>query len=234
VISGLVGGALAGALAAPWLRGAAARYAVGYGEAAARCAGCGRALLALPPSGRCRGCGTAVGARAAVVELAAVAAGAALGTAAGWPVAPVLGWVGLFGVVLAFVDLAVHRLPDALTLPLAAGTAVLLTAAGLLEHRTAVLTRCLFGALLFLLVYGVMALLGPMGLGDAKLAPTLGALLAWYGWRTLFQGWLAGFLLAAGWGVVLLATGRAKARDPLPFGPCMLLGALLGILASGH
>ncbi|MDH6143975.1 MULTISPECIES: prepilin peptidase [Kitasatospora] len=229
---GLVGGMLAGAVAAPWLRGAAARYAVGYGEPAARCPGCGRGLLALPPTGRCRGCRTAVGARAGTVELAAVAAGAAIGSVAGWPVVPVLCWVALFGVVLAFVDLAVHRLPDALTLPLAGGTAVLLVTAGLLTQRTGALTRCLLGALLFLAVYGAMALAGPMGLGDAKLAPTLGALLGWYGWRTLFQGWLAGFLLAAVWGVVLLATGRAKAKDPLPFGPCMLLGALLGVLAS--
>lgn len=161
-----------------------------------------------------------------------MAAGAAIGSVAGWPVVPVLCWVALFGVVLAFVDLAVHRLPDALTLPLAGGTAVLLVTAGLLTQRTGALTRCLLGALLFLAVYGAMALAGPMGLGDAKLAPTLGALLGWYGWRTLFQGWLAGFLLAAVWGVVLLATGRAKAKDPLPFGPCMLLGALLGVLAS--
>ncbi|GAA1219750.1 hypothetical protein GCM10009665_07280 [Kitasatospora nipponensis] len=158
--------------------------------------------------------------------------GAAVGASASWPLGPLLVYVALLAVVLAFVDVAVHRLPDSLTLPLALGTAVLLTAAALLEDRPAVLTRCLLGAGALFLFYGLLALLGPMGLGDVKLAPTLGAVLAWYGWRTLVDGAFAGFLLAALWGLALLLTGRAKARDPLPFGPCMLLGALLALLTT--
>ncbi|GAA1974528.1 prepilin peptidase [Kitasatospora viridis] len=225
-------GALVGVAAAPVLRGAAARLAVPWDEPVRRCA-CGRTPGWLPPSGRCPRCATAIGPAPLAVELVAAGAGAAVGAAADWPAGPVLAWVALLGVVLAFVDTAVHRLPDLLTLPLAGGTAALLLAAGLLDHRTDALTRSLYGALACLLLYGLLALLGPLGGGDVKLAPTLGALLAWYGWRPLLQGTMAAFLLAAAWGVVLLLTGRAKAKDPLPFGPCMLLGALLGVLTAG-
>ncbi|MCX4747030.1 prepilin peptidase [Kitasatospora sp. NBC_01287] len=226
----LIVGALAGAATAPGLRAAATRYAVPAGAPLAGCGQCGRVSWWLPPTGRCPECAAWLGPPPLAVELAAVGAGVAVGAAAAWPVGPVLGWIALFAVVLAFVDAAVHRLPDALTLPLGLGTAALLALGGF--DRPDVLLRCLAGAAALGLVYGALAMLGPMGLGDAKLALTLGALLAWYGWRTVFDGAFAGFLLAAGWGLLLLLTRRARASDPLPFGPCMLLGALLAVLAT--
>ncbi|MDH6112566.1 leader peptidase (prepilin peptidase)/N-methyltransferase [Kitasatospora sp. MAP12-15] len=227
-------GLLAGLAAAPALRAAATRHAVPYGEPLRSSCACGRTLRLLPPSGRCPGCRERLGPAPLVVELVAAgvgaAVGSAVGSAVGWPIGPALVWVALFAVVLAFVDTAVHRLPDALTLPLALGTAVLLAGAALLDHRVSVLRSCLLSAVILGLLYGTLALLGPMGLGDAKLAPTLGALLAWYGWRTVFAGVFEGFLLAAVWGMTLLLTRRATRKDPLPFGPAMLLGALVAIL----
>jgi leader peptidase (prepilin peptidase)/N-methyltransferase len=225
---GLIAGGLAGAAAAPALRAAATRYAVPVDEPLRGC-GCARARRWLPPTGCCPGCGTRQGPAPLGVEVVAVGVGMAVGTAASWPIGLLLAWVGLFGVVLAFVDAAVHRLPDALTLRLGAGAAVLLVAADF--RHPGELLRCLLAALVLGLVYWVLHLLGPMGLGDAKLALTLGALLAWYGWRAVFDGTFAGFLFAAGWGLALLLTRRAKAKDPLPFGPCMLLGALVTVLA---
>ncbi|MDH6123143.1 A24 family peptidase [Kitasatospora sp. GP82] len=207
---GTSAGAVAGVLAAPLLRAAAARYAVPYGEPwRERSAPGGPALLP--------------------VGLVAAGVGAAVGAAAQWPVALLLGWAGLFGVVLGFVDAAVHRLPDVLTLPLAVGTATLLL---LTEHQGPVLLRCLYAALAFGACYGALALLAPMGFGDAKLAPALGAVLGWYGWRTVLAGFWYGFVLAALWGGAQLLTRRMKGGDSLPFGPCMLLGALLAVLAA--
>jgi leader peptidase (prepilin peptidase)/N-methyltransferase len=169
---------------------------------------------------------------------AAAAAGAAAVGAVGWsagfaPVAPALCWAALLGIVLGFVDAAVHRLPDALTLPAFAGTAVLLVVAALAEGRPGLLLRCLLAALALGALYGGMALVAPIGLGDAKLAPTLGALLGWYGWRTVFSGVVAGFLLAGLYAAGLLLTRRARAGDALAFGPFMLLGALLAVLPEG-
>ncbi|MDH6134975.1 leader peptidase (prepilin peptidase)/N-methyltransferase [Kitasatospora sp. MAA4] len=228
---GLLTGVGAGLLAAPVLRAEATRRAVPFGEPPAGC-DCAAVRRWLPATGRCPGCGRQSGPGPLTVELVAAAVGAAVGSAAPWPLLPLLAWIALLGVVLGFVDVAVHRLPDALTLRLALGVAVLLPVAALLDHRPGVLLRCLLAAAVLGVVYGALAMLGPMGLGDAKLAPVLGALLAWYGWRTVFSGVFTGFLLGALWGLALLVTRRARARDPIPFGPCMLLGALVAVLAA--
>lgn len=196
---GLVAGAVAGLAAAPMLRAAAARHSVPYGEPRWSC-GCSATRWWLPPSGVCPRCAMRGGPARYAVELVAAGVGAAVGSAAHWPFVLVLGWAALFAVVLGFVDVAVHRLPDALTLPLALGTAALLPVAAQLAHRPGVLTRALIAALLLGALYGGMALVAPMGLGDAKLAPTLGGLLAWYGWRTVVDGVFAGFLCGALWG----------------------------------
>ena len=44
-------------------------------------------------------------------------------------------------------------------------------------------------------------------------------------------GGFAGFLLAAAYGITLLATGRATRKQQIPFGPFMLAGAFAVILA---
>lgn len=160
---------------------------------------------------------------------------AALAAAAG--ARPELGvWLLLapVAVLLAAVDLAVFRLPDVLTLPAAAGTAVLLGAAALLPGHTGSWPRALLGGVALFLTYLLLHLVNPagMGFGDVKLAPSLGLALGWYGWGALLLGTLAAFGLGAAAGLVLLALGRADRRTPLPFGPFMLAGALAGMLLA--
>jgi leader peptidase (prepilin peptidase)/N-methyltransferase len=221
-------GALTGLAAAPVLRAAAVRYAVPYGEPLRHCCPAGR--VGRWPNGRCPGCAdAAAGPRPGAVEAVAVLVGAALGSVAGAGSVALFCWVGAFGVLLGFVDAAVLRLPDALTLPLAAGTAVLLPFA---DHRPAVLLRCLLAAAALGLLYGGLALVVPIGLGDAKLAPSLGAVLGLYGWRAVGGGVFGAFLLGGVWGALLLLTRRAGRGDALPFGPPLLAGALLAVLAA--
>ncbi|MFJ4983977.1 prepilin peptidase [Streptomyces sp. NPDC088732] len=135
-------------------------------------------------------------------------------------------------VLLARVDLAVLRLPDVLTLPAAAGTAVLLGAAWLVPGHAGSWPRALLGGLALGLLHLVLHLVNPggMGFGDVKLAPTAGLVLGWYGWDTLVAGTFTAFLLGAVAGLALLAARRADRRTPLPFGPFMLAGALAGVL----
>ncbi|KQV24293.1 hypothetical protein ASE03_03145 [Kitasatospora sp. Root187] len=135
-------------------------------------------------------------------------------------------WVALLGLVLGLVDASVHRLPDVLTGALALGTAVLLV---LTERQS--LLRCLLAAAALGLGFALLALLAPIGLGDAKLAPSLGALLAVTGWGTVLAGLMYAFLLAGLWAVALLLTRRAGRQDALAFGPFLLLGALVAVLA---
>ncbi|OEV04767.1 prepilin peptidase [Streptomyces oceani] len=137
--------------------------------------------------------------------------------------------------LLAAVDRAVNRLPDVLTLPLAAGTTLLLGVAALLPGAGGDWPRALLGGVALAAVYFVLFLISPsgMGFGDVKLALALGVALAWYGWEVLLAGAFLGFALLACYGGVLLATGRAERGAALPFGPFMVLGALVGVLLGG-
>lgn len=138
------------------------------------------------------------------------------------------------GLLLARIDLAVRRLPDVLTLPAAAATALLLGGAALLPGHAGSWPRALLGGAVLGAVYFVMMLISPagMGFGDVKLAPALGLALGWYGWPAVFTGTLLAFVLGALTAGVLLAARRATRRTALPFGPFMLAGALGGLLLA--
>lgn len=140
-----------------------------------------------------------------------------------------------FAVVLALVDRHVHRLPDHLTLPLAAAAAVLLGAAALLPGAGGSWTVALLGGLALGACYFLLFLINPngMGFGDVKLALSLGVALGWYGWPVLFVGAFAGFLLGALYGLGLVLLRRAGRKSAIPFGPFMITGALIGLLLGG-
>lgn len=140
------------------------------------------------------------------------------------------------GVLLAVVDFKVQRLPDALTLSLAAAALALLgVAAAVPEHAGDWLTA-LFGALALGGAYFVLFLINPngMGFGDVKLALGLGAVLGWYGWSVVFLGTFAGFLLGALYGAGLVVARRAGRKTSIPFGPFLIAGAYAGLLIGAY
>lgn len=138
-------------------------------------------------------------------------------------------------VLLASVDRAVQRLPDVLTLPLAAAVAAGLGVAVLLPGAGGNWSRALLGGAVLSALYFLLFLLNPrgMGFGDVKLAVSVGVALGWYGWDVLFLGTLAGFLLAAGYGLSLVVARKAGRKTSVPFGPFMALGALMALLLGG-
>ncbi|WP_314177256.1 prepilin peptidase [Streptomyces winkii] len=140
-----------------------------------------------------------------------------------------------FALLLASVDTRAQRLPDILTLPLAAAMAVLLGLAALAPGAGGDWTDALLGGAALTGAYFVLFLLNPrgMGFGDVKLALTSGLALGWYGWNTLFAGTFLAFLLSATFGLALLLTKRARWKTAVPFGPFMLLGTLAGVLGGG-
>ncbi|MFD0423949.1 prepilin peptidase [Streptomyces parvus] len=145
-----------------------------------------------------------------------------------------VGWLVLapVAVLLAVVDRRVHRLPDALTLPLAAAAVLLLGGAALLPGHAGSWTSGLLGGLALGGFYLLLFLINPngMGFGDVKLALALGVALGWYGWTVLFLGGFAGFLFGAAYGLALVLLRRAGRRTGIPFGPFMVAGALTGVL----
>ncbi len=68
-----------------------------------------------------------------------------------------------------------------------------------------------------------------MGLGDAKLAASVGAALGWISWQALLSGTFAAFALAAVYGGALLVLHRATRTSQLPLGPFILIGTLAAI-----
>ncbi|MET8766198.1 A24 family peptidase [Streptomyces sp. NPDC004658] len=140
------------------------------------------------------------------------------------------------GVLLAAVDLRVQRLPDPLTLPLAAAALALLGLAALLPEHAGHWRTALYGALALGAGYCVLHLVNPggMGFGDVKLAVGTGAALGWYGWPTVLLGTFAGFLLGALYGGVLVLARRAGRKTAVPFGPFLLAGALTGLLIGAY
>ncbi|MBT2395775.1 prepilin peptidase [Streptomyces sp. ISL-100] len=138
-------------------------------------------------------------------------------------------------VLLAVVDRRVHRLPDVLTLPLAAATAALLGLASLLPGHGGSWPTALLGGVALGGGYFLLFLINPngMGFGDVKLAVALGTALGWYGWTVFFTGAIAGFLLGAVYGVGLVILRRAGRRTAIPFGPFMITGTLAGLLLGG-
>ena len=74
---------------------------------------------------------------------------------------------------------------------------------------------------------------GPVssGFGDVKLAGLAGLALGWLGWPTLALGAALGFVLCAVVSLGLLATRRIGLRSAICFGPFLLGGAMLAMLA---
>jgi leader peptidase (prepilin peptidase)/N-methyltransferase len=194
------------------------------------------ALPVLPPTGRCPACRARLGPPALSVEVStAVLLGLLAARIHPGLVLAAACWLAVCTVPLAYIDVATRRLPDLLTGPAFAGTAALLLAAAAAGGHWSSLGRALLGGAAFAAFCLLLLIISPSGLGpgDVKLAASLGLALAWLGWGTLIAGALAGFLLAAGYGVALLARGRASRKTQLPFGPFMIASTFLALVITG-
>ncbi len=138
-------------------------------------------------------------------------------------------------IALAIIDLETFRLPNVIVLPSLAVVTVLLGAAALLRSDLGQLVTALVGSVILLAFYFLLRLVsrGGMGLGDVKLAPTLGMALGWLGLGNLVVGAFAPFVLGGLFSVILLVRRSAGMKTRIPFGPWMILGAWLGIVVGG-
>lgn len=185
--------------------------------------------------GRCRDCGAAISSRYPLVELLTAALFALVAAHFGAdPALPAYLYLGALGVALALIDLEVRRLPNALVLPSYPVVLLLLGAAAAVERDAGSIARAVAGGAALFGLYFLLALAYPagMGFGDVKLAGLLGLGLGWLGWDSLVVGAFAGFLLGGLVGAALIAVRRAGRKTAIPFGPFMLLGALLGVVAG--
>lgn len=229
-------GAAAGWPVGAALRGPVFRLSVASGDPDRRA--CPRCAAPTPrwPAFQCGHCGAPLGATASLEVSTALVLALLAGRFGGRPDLPAFAFLGALGVALAAIDIAVQRLPDRLVLPAYPAAAALLTAAAVAEHNAGALTRALLGGLALGGGYLLLALVsrGQMGGGDVKLAGLAGLALGWLGWPTLLAGALLGFLLSGAASLALLAARRISLRSQISFGPFLLGGALLAILAGGR
>jgi leader peptidase (prepilin peptidase)/N-methyltransferase len=238
----IIAGAAVGLLAGPRIRASVLTRSTEAGEPLrSACPACSAQVLPerwrwrslLPVTGRCPACRARVGPYPLVAEAAAGLALAVVAARAtsSWELAA-LAWLVLLAVPLALIDLAVHRLPDPLTAAAFTGMLALLAVAALTGHQPSRLARAAIGAAALACFYLVLWLIRPdgMGLGDAKLAASIGLALGWTSWQALLTGTFLGLALAAVYGGALIAAHRSSRTSQLPLGPFMLTGALAAIV----
>lgn len=153
----------------------------------------------------------------------------------GWSAAlPAFVWFAVITGPLSVIDLRQHRLPNAYTLTAIPAVAVLLALAAFIEQDASTFTRAIVAGIGLLLVFLVLHIVNPsgMGLGDVKLAASMGLVLGWRSWDAVLWGTALGFFAAAVVAIALLVTKRATMKSAVPFGPFMLLGTWLAIAAG--
>jgi leader peptidase (prepilin peptidase)/N-methyltransferase len=209
--------------------------------------------------GRCAHCGAPISARYPLVELAtglafvgvtawmldrsalfppagdfAFVAGKAPSTGELVVVLVAYLYLAAISIALALIDLDTRRLPNAIVLPSYVVLGMLFTLACLLGAPWEALLRAVIGGAALYAFYVLLRLAKPggMGGGDVKLAGVLGMALGFVGWGPLVVGAFAAFLVGGVFSIVLLAARRAGRKTAIPFGPWMLIGAWIGIVAG--
>ena len=147
-----------------------------------------------------------------------------------------LAWIylGVVGVVLGYIDAQTRLLPTKLIAPSYVVLILLIGLAAALDGDTDDLVRAGLGWVAYGGFYFLMWVVYPRGLGygDVRLSGLLGLALGYLGWGEVLVGMYAGFLLGGIIGGVL-ALAKVVDRKRYPFGPFMLVGAVVGVLAGG-
>ncbi|UKA53155.1 A24 family peptidase [Arthrobacter sp. FW305-BF8] len=142
--------------------------------------------------------------------------------------------LAVVGVQLARVDVAHHLLPNPLVLTLLVAGLALLLLGSFATAEWAELLRAAAGAAILFVIFLILALISPngIGMGDVKLAAPVGLYLGYLGWSHLFYGGALGFVLGGILSVVLIRLKRANLSSEIAFGPSMLAAALGTVLLA--
>ena len=212
------------------------------------CPGCGTTIAAkdnipvlswIVLRGHCRHCDAPISPRYLVVEVVT----AALFGAVTWvwgldPLLPALLVLTWSLVVATAIDLPHRIIPNRLTLRLPLVLLPLVTIAAAVDGQWGALVR---GAVAAIAIPAAMLALSEafrllrgqvgIGMGDIKLAISLGLVLGYLGGLELVAFAYATVISAVLIAVVLLVSGRAKLASRIPFGPYLAVGTMVVLLA---
>ncbi len=147
-------------------------------------------------------------------------------------------WLAVGGLILgSFVDFEHLIIPDRITLGGIAAGLILSAAVPALHGAESALHGLTMGAIGAAAGWGLLwgiALFGrflfkkeAMGFGDVKL---MGAIGAFFGWRSVLAGVMISSLAGSLVGIALILAGRKKMQSKIPFGPYLALAALVWLL----
>ncbi len=185
---------------------------------------------------RCSACGARLGPPAWLTAAAAATASGLLAAALDATLAlPLYVALAILGVLLAVIDLSCKRLPRTLVFPAVWISASLFAVIAAVTGDWGALLRAALAAVVLGSAFLVLYLLPGRGLGfgDVKLAVLLGLFLGWLSWGAVLLGALLPWLVNGPVAIGLLLTRRVGRKSWLPFGPAMLVGALLSVLCVG-
>jgi leader peptidase (prepilin peptidase)/N-methyltransferase len=170
--------------------------------------------------------------RSAVVS---AVSGGLLGAATGldWPLLWLLPLAPV-GVALSVIDWHTKLLPRRIVVPATLATILVMLVVGLATDEREALVRALVAMLVARSFFWVLWFVrsAGMGFGDVRLAAPVGLVLGWLGWGALAIGLWTSFLAFAlpALVVVLARRDRTLLKRSFPFGPFMVLGALVGLV----
>jgi len=188
--------------------------------------------------GRCRGCRSPITVRYPIVELVTAIAWAGLATYAlmcdALGLLPLMLCTSAILISLFVIDLDHRRLPDPLTFLMYPVVTIGFTIDGLVTGNWPI-GSALIGAAIWLLPIGGIWLLSGgrgMGMGDVKLAPALGLILGWVSVGSAAVGLVSGWLIGGVVAIVLILVGRARSGSAIAFGPFLIAGFAVGLVAG--
>ncbi|MFY0406069.1 prepilin peptidase [Solicola sp. PLA-1-18] len=149
------------------------------------------------------------------------------------PSLPAWAYLSVLGVLLSYVDWTTRLLPFRLVAPSYPVMALLLAGAALVSGEWSALLRA---GLAWVAVFAVFLLMWlvyrrGIGYGDVRLSGILGMSLGWLGWHEVVVGLYAAFLVGAVVGG-LLSVAKVVDRKGYAFGPFLLLGTWIGVVAT--
>lgn len=156
---------------------------------------------------------------------------------------PVLASVLPFGALLSLltvIDLRELRVPNAILKPAYVIAVPLLLISATSDWTDTSLVRALIGGAVLGGVYFLILFIYPpgMGWGDVKLAPLIGAQLAFFGWVPFVRSLIVSHLVSGVVALVivgagLLSRGRLRWKIAFPFAPFMAIGAVVALILEG-
>ena len=201
-----------------------------------RCPGCGTPIAPydnvpvlswIVLRGRCRHCGERISRRYPAIELLTAAAFAAVVAARGFDERLLLElpFVAVL-IAIAGIDLEHRIVPNRIVAP--AAVWALAAAALVASDELPELALAGVAAFLFLLI-AALAYPAGMGMGDVKLAGTMGLYLGVAVAPALLAAFAVGALVGVG---IMAREGAGGRKKGVPFAPFLALGGLVGVLAG--